>query len=143
MEHYPTVKAFEIKSVRIRMEARREAQSEAWEAILRTAGGHVDFDRDDLLALENRAQADWVRVCKAKAAEKAREETEDRARVTRAAEKAREEKEDRARATGAAKRAREEKEDREQRAAEYRENMRRHAELQRQLSPFFFLVAPI
>ena len=59
MEHYPTVKEFEIKSVRIRMEARREAQSEAWEAILRTAGGHVDFDRDDLLALENRAQAEF------------------------------------------------------------------------------------
>ena len=58
-EHYPTVKAFEIKSVRIRMEARREAQSEAWEAILRTAGGHVDFDRDDLVALEKRAQAEF------------------------------------------------------------------------------------
>ena len=75
MEHYPTVKAFEISSVRIRMEARREAQSEAWEAILRTAGGHVDFDRDDLLALENRAQAEWVRA-KAARAEKAREERE-------------------------------------------------------------------
>ena len=110
MEHYPTVKAFEIKSVRIRMEARREAQSEAWEAILRTAGGHVDFDRDDLLTLENRAQAEF-----------------DRARVTRAAEKAREEKEDRARATGAAKRAREEKEEIEQRVAEFHENVRRHA----------------
>ena len=62
MEHYPTVKEFEIKSVRIRMEARREAQSDAWEAILRTAGGHVDFDRDDLLALENRAQAEFDRA---------------------------------------------------------------------------------
>ena len=41
------------------MESRREAQSEAWEAILRTAGGHVDFDRDDLLALENRAQVEF------------------------------------------------------------------------------------
>ena len=84
-EHYPTVKAFEIKSVRIRMEARREAQSEAWEAILRTAGGYVDFDRDDLLALENRAQAEFDRTCKAKAAEKAREETEED-RAERAAE---------------------------------------------------------
>ena len=91
------------------MEARREAQSEAWEAILRIAGGHVDFDRDDLVALENRAQAEF----------------------------------DRARATGAAEKAREQREDREQRAAEYRENMRSHAEWQRQLSPFFFLVAPI
>ena len=61
------------------MEARREAQSEAWEACLRTAGGHVDFDRDDLVALEARAQAEWVRVCKARAAEKAREERDDRA----------------------------------------------------------------
>ena len=62
MEHYPTVKAFEISSVRIRMEARREAQSEAWEACLRIAGGHVDFDRDDLLALEKRAQAEFDRA---------------------------------------------------------------------------------
>ena len=85
MEHYPTVKAFEIKSVRIRMEARREAQSEAWEAILHTAGGHVDFDRDDLLALENRAQAEFDRTCKAKAAEKVEEETEED-RAERAAE---------------------------------------------------------
>ena len=78
-EHYPTVKAFEISSVRIRMEARREAQSEAWEAILRTAGGHVDFDRDDLLALENRAQAEWVRVCKARDWKVEEETEEDRA----------------------------------------------------------------
>ena len=127
MEHYPTVKEFEISSVRIRMEARKEAQSKAWEAILRTAGGHVDFDRDDLLALENRAQAEFDRTCKAKAAEKAREETEDRARVTRAAEKAREEKEDRARVTRAAKRAREEKQEIEQRVVEFHENVRRHA----------------
>ena len=62
MEHYPTVKEFEISSVRIRMEARKEAQSRAWEAILRTAGGHVDFDRDDLLTLENRAQAEFDRA---------------------------------------------------------------------------------
>ena len=56
---HETSKALEIRMVRVRMEARREAQSEAWEAILHTAGGHVDFDRDDLLALENRAQADF------------------------------------------------------------------------------------
>ena len=67
------------------MEARKEAQSDAWEAILRTAGGHVDFDRDDLLALENRAQAEFDRTCNAKAAEKAREETEED-RAERAAE---------------------------------------------------------
>ena len=79
MEHYPTVKEFEIKSVRIRMEARREAQSEAWEAILRTAGGHVDFDRDDLLALEDRARAEWVRACKARDWRVEEETKEDRA----------------------------------------------------------------
>ena len=62
MEHYPTVKAFEISSARIRMEARREAQSEAWEAILRTAGGDVDFDRDDLVTLEKRAQVEFDRA---------------------------------------------------------------------------------
>ena len=110
MEHYPTVKEFEISSVRIRMEARKEAQSEAWEACLRIAGGHVDFDRDDLLALENRAQAEF-----------------DRARVARAEEKVREEKEDRARVTRAAKRAREEKQEIEQRVVEFHENVRRHA----------------
>ena len=62
------------------------------------------------MALEDRARAEFDRARAARAAEKAREETEDRARVARAA-----------------KRAREEKEDREQRAAEYRENVRRHA----------------
>ena len=92
------------------MEARKEAQSRAWEAILRIAGGDVDFDRDDLVALEKRAQAEF-----------------DRARVTRAAEKAREEKEDRARVTRAAKRAREEKQEIEQRVVEFHENVRRHA----------------
>ena len=44
------------------MEARREAQSEAWEAILRTAGGDVDFDLDDLVALKDRAQAEFDRT---------------------------------------------------------------------------------
>ena len=71
-----TMREHIISSVRIRMEERREAQSEAWEAILRTAGGHADFDRDDLLALENRAQAEWVRACKARDC-KVEEETED------------------------------------------------------------------
>ncbi len=74
-----TVKALEIKSVRIRMEARREAQSEAWEAILRTAGRNIDFDLDDLVALENRAQAEWVRVCKARDWKAREESVEDRA----------------------------------------------------------------
>ncbi len=72
-----TMKALEIKSVRARMEARREAQSEAWEAILRTAGGYVDFELDDLVALEARAEAEWVRVWAARAVEEAREETEE------------------------------------------------------------------
>ena len=77
-----TVEAFEIKSVRIRMEARREAQSEVWEVILRTAGGHVDFDRDDLVALEDRARAELFRICVAEGTE---EETEED-RAERAAE---------------------------------------------------------
>ncbi len=34
-----TMNALEIKSVRARMGARKEALSEAWMAILRTAGG--------------------------------------------------------------------------------------------------------
>ena len=79
MEHYPTVKEFEIKSVRIRMEARREAQSEAWEACLRIAGGDVDFDRDDLVALEKRAQAEFDRACKAEDWKVEEETEEDRA----------------------------------------------------------------
>ena len=74
-----TMKEHIISSVRIRMEARREAQSEVWQAILRTAGGHVDFDRDDLLALENRAQAEWVRACKARDWKVEEETEEDRA----------------------------------------------------------------
>ena len=79
MEHYPTVKEFEISSVRIRMEARKEAQSKAWEAILRTAGGDVDFDRDDLLALEDRARVEWIRACKARDWKVEEETKEDRA----------------------------------------------------------------
>ena len=78
MEHHPTVKALEIKSVRIRMEARREAQSEAWEAILRTAGGYVDFDLDDLVALEDRARAEFDRTRATRAVVETREQREDR-----------------------------------------------------------------
>ena len=48
-------------------------------------GGYVDFDRDDLVALENRAQAEFDRTCNAKAAEKVEEETEED-RAERAAE---------------------------------------------------------
>ena len=77
-----TMREHIISSVRIRMEARREAQSEAWEACLRIAGGHVDFDRDDLLALENRAQAELFRIWVAEGTE---EETEED-RAERAAE---------------------------------------------------------
>ena len=62
-----TMKALEIKSVRVRMEARKAAQSEGWKAILRTAGRDIDFDLDDLVALENRAQAEFDRVWKARA----------------------------------------------------------------------------
>ncbi len=60
MPSYPdqTREALEINSVRFRMEARREAQSEAWEAICRIAGREIDFELDDLVALEARAQAE-------------------------------------------------------------------------------------
>ncbi len=57
-----TMKAHNFCLVRIRMEARREAQSKAWEAILRTAGRDIDFDLDDLVALENRSQAEFDRA---------------------------------------------------------------------------------
>ena len=73
-----TRKALEIRMVRARMEARRALQTDAWEAILRTAGKDIDFDLDDLVALEARAEAEWVRVWTARAAEEAREEEEDR-----------------------------------------------------------------
>ncbi len=92
-----TMEAFEISSVRARMEARREAQSEAWEAILRTAGGYIDFELDDLVALEDRAQAEF-----------------DRTTVARALVEAR-----------ATEEARETEDDREERAAEYREDARK------------------
>ena len=88
-----TMKAFNISSARVRMDARRDAQSEAWEACLRTAGGYVDFDLDDLVALEDRARAEF----------------------------------DRARAARAVVETREQREDREEKAVEYRENVRRHA----------------
>ena len=71
--------------VRVRMEARREAQSEGWEAICRIAGRDIDFDLDDLVALENRAQAEFDRTRAARAAEEAEEETEED-RADRAAE---------------------------------------------------------
>ena len=57
-----TLKALEMKSVRARMESRKEAQSEGWKAILRTAGRDIDFDLDDLVALEARAQAELDRT---------------------------------------------------------------------------------
>ncbi len=60
------------------MEALKEAQSESWEAILRTAGVYIDFDLDDLVALENRAQAEFDRTRVARAVVEAREEREDR-----------------------------------------------------------------
>ena len=57
-----TMKAFDIASVRARMEARKEAQSPAWEAISRIAGREIDFEVDDLVALEARAQAEFNRT---------------------------------------------------------------------------------
>ena len=92
-----TMKAHIISSVRIRMEARREAQSEAWEAILRTGGGHADFDLDDLVALEGRARAEWVRACKARDWKVEEETEEDKA------ERAAEYREDARKWSGAAK----------------------------------------
>ena len=57
-----TRKALEIRMVRARMEARRALQTDAWEAILRTAGKDIDFDLDDLVALEARAEAEFDRT---------------------------------------------------------------------------------
>ena len=57
-----TREAQEIRNVRIRMEARKEAQSEAWEAVCRIAGKEIDFELDDLVALEARAQAEFNRT---------------------------------------------------------------------------------
>ncbi len=53
-----TRKALEIRMVRVRMEARRAAQSDAWGAILRIAGTDIDFELDELVALEARAEAE-------------------------------------------------------------------------------------
>ena len=64
-----TMKAFDIASVRARMEARKEAQSPAWEAICRLAGREIDFEVDDLMALEKRSIAEFKRV-KAEARER-------------------------------------------------------------------------
>ena len=52
----------QIRLVRARMEAIREAQSEAWEACLRIAGRDIDFELDDLVALEARAEAEFARA---------------------------------------------------------------------------------
>ncbi len=64
---HETREALEIRNVRFRMEARRAAQSNAWEAICRIAGGDIDFEVDDLVALEARAQAEFDRTRAAEA----------------------------------------------------------------------------
>ncbi len=64
---HETREALEIKNVRFRMEARRAAQSKAWEAICRIAGGDIDFELDDLVALEARAQVEFDRTRAAEA----------------------------------------------------------------------------
>ena len=70
----------QIRLVRARMEASREAQSEAWEVICRIAGRDIDFELDDLVALEARAQAEFDRTrAEARAAEEARAVEEARA----------------------------------------------------------------
>ncbi len=67
---HETNEAFEIRTVRARMDAMREAQSEAWGAICRTAGREIDFEVDDLVALEAKAQAEFDRAkAEARAAE--------------------------------------------------------------------------
>ena len=53
-----TRKALEIRMVRVRMEARMAAQSDAWGAILRIAGKDIDFELHDVVALEARAEAE-------------------------------------------------------------------------------------
>ena len=64
-----TMRAFDISSVRARLEARKEAESEAWQAICRIAGREIDFEVDDLVALEKRSLAEFKRV-KAEARER-------------------------------------------------------------------------
>ena len=91
-----TWKALKISSVRARMEARKEAQSESWEAICRIAGREIDFEVDDLVALDARARAEFKRA-KAEARERA----------------------------VAAVETKQEREDKEERAAEYREDARK------------------
>ena len=59
---HETREAAEVRMVTVRMEARRAAQSEAWEAILRIAGGDIDFELDDLVALEERAMAEFAKA---------------------------------------------------------------------------------
>ena len=59
---HETREAAEVRMVTVRMEARRAAQSEAWEAIRRIAGGDIDFELDDLVALEERAMAEFAKA---------------------------------------------------------------------------------
>ena len=75
-----TRKALENRIVKLRMKARRAAQSDAWEAILRIAGRDIDFELDDLVALEAKAPAEFDRTrAEARAAEEARAVEEARA----------------------------------------------------------------
>ena len=73
-----TRKALENRTVKLRMKARRAAQSDAWGAILRLARKDIDFELDDLVALEARAEAEFARV-----AEEARAEAEAIAEMAR------------------------------------------------------------
>ena len=58
---HETREAAEVRMVTVRMEARRAAQSDAWEAILRIAGRDIDTI-EDWVALEARAEAEFDRA---------------------------------------------------------------------------------
>ena len=77
-----TMKAFDIATVRARMEVAKEVQSPAWEALCRLAGREIDFEVDDLIALEKRAIAEFKR-----------EKAEARERDERAARETKQERE--------------------------------------------------
>ena len=68
--------------VRARMEVAKEVQSPAWEALCRLAGREIDFEADDLIALEKRAIAEFKR-----------EKAEARERDERAARETKQERE--------------------------------------------------
>ncbi len=62
-----TMKACEIRTIKLRIEDWRALQTEEWDAICRIAGRDIDFELDDLVALGARAQAEFDRIRAVKA----------------------------------------------------------------------------